>query len=102
MWKDFDAYIAPDGRVFNNVRFVGEQDGLYRFNKCLAEHGFYIGAVVGLGIRYRCQARAGRVDGAGADLRAMGSSGAVRRLCVRSDGAIRRPTVERFPAAGLV
>jgi hypothetical protein len=40
MWKDFDAYIAPDGRVFNNVRLVGEQDGLYRFNKCLAEHGF--------------------------------------------------------------
>jgi hypothetical protein len=27
MWKDFDAYIAPDGRVFSNVRLVGEQDG---------------------------------------------------------------------------
>lgn len=44
MWKNFDAYIAPDGRIFNNVRLVGEQDGLYRFNKCLAEHGFSIGA----------------------------------------------------------
>ena len=43
MWKDFDAYIAPDGRVFNNVRFVGEEDGLYRFNKCLAERGFTVG-----------------------------------------------------------
>ena len=40
MWRNFDAYIAPDGRIFNNVRFVGEQDGLYRFDKCLAQRGF--------------------------------------------------------------
>ena len=42
-WKNFDAYIAPDGLIFNNARLNGEMDGVYRFNKCLAEHGFSIG-----------------------------------------------------------
>src|SRR6185437_15952243 len=43
MWRDFDAYVSPDGKVHNNVRFVGEQDGEYRFKKCLAHQGFSLG-----------------------------------------------------------
>jgi hypothetical protein len=43
MWRNFDAYLSPDGRVHNNANFVGEQDGVYRFEKCLAEHGFSVG-----------------------------------------------------------
>src|SRR4051794_18266774 len=45
MWKDFDAYVSPDGRVHNNARLVGEVDGIYRFEKCLAERGFSLGPV---------------------------------------------------------
>jgi hypothetical protein len=44
MWRKFDAYISPDGRVHNNAKLVGEQDGVYRFEKCLAEHGFSLGS----------------------------------------------------------
>jgi len=44
MWTNFDAYLSPDGRVHNNAKLVGEQDGVYRFEKCLSEHGFSIGA----------------------------------------------------------
>jgi hypothetical protein len=47
MWRNFDAYVSPDGRVHNNARFVGEQEGVYRFEKCLAEHGFSIGFSAG-------------------------------------------------------
>lgn len=43
MWKNFDAYVSPDGRVFNNARLNGEAGGVYRFEKCLAEHGFSLG-----------------------------------------------------------
>jgi len=39
MWKNFDAYVSPDGRFFNNARRHGETDGVFRFKKCLAEHG---------------------------------------------------------------
>jgi hypothetical protein len=38
MWKNFDAYVAPNGLVQNNARFVGEQEGVYRFEKCLADY----------------------------------------------------------------
>jgi hypothetical protein len=44
MWRNFDAFISPDGRVHNNAKFLGEQDGVYRFEKCLADHGFTVGA----------------------------------------------------------
>ena len=29
MWRNFDAFVAPDGRVHENANFVGEQDGVY-------------------------------------------------------------------------
>jgi len=44
MWSSFDAYVSPDGRVHNNAKFVGEQDGVYRFEKCLAERAFSLGS----------------------------------------------------------
>jgi hypothetical protein len=43
MWKNFDAYVSPDGRVYNNARLVGEMDGVYRFEKCLSENGITLG-----------------------------------------------------------
>jgi hypothetical protein len=45
MWKNFDAYVSPDGRVHNNARRVGETEGEYRFQKCIAERGFNLGPV---------------------------------------------------------
>jgi hypothetical protein len=44
MWRNFDAYVSPDGLVHNNTKLVGEQDGVYRFEKCLAGHGFSLGS----------------------------------------------------------
>jgi hypothetical protein len=44
MWRTFDAYISPDGRIHNNALLVGQQEGVYRFEKCLAEHGFSLGS----------------------------------------------------------
>jgi hypothetical protein len=44
MWRNFDAYISPDGNVHNNAMYVGEQEGVYRFDRCLAEHGFSLGS----------------------------------------------------------
>ena len=44
MWRNFDAYVSPDGRVHNNTKFVGERDGVYLFEKCLAERGFSLGS----------------------------------------------------------
>jgi hypothetical protein len=44
IWKNFDAYLSPDGRVYNNARLVGEMDGVYRFQKCLSEHGITLGS----------------------------------------------------------
>ena len=43
MWRNFDAFVAPDGRVHENANFVGEQDGVYLFEKCLADRGFSLG-----------------------------------------------------------
>jgi hypothetical protein len=37
MWRNFDAYISPDGRVHNNAKFLGEQDGgpiALRLHRC--------------------------------------------------------------------
>lgn len=45
LWKKFDAYLSPDWQLHNNARFVGEMEGLYRFEKCLAEEG--ISLVIG-------------------------------------------------------
>ena len=39
MWSDFDAYLAPDGRIVNNADQVGDMEGLFRLKKCLAERG---------------------------------------------------------------
>jgi hypothetical protein len=44
IWRNFDAYVSPDGLVHNNIKFVGERDGAYRFEKCLADHGFSLGS----------------------------------------------------------
>jgi len=44
MWRNFDAFVAPDGRVHENAKFVGEQDGVYLFEKCLADRGFSLGS----------------------------------------------------------
>src|SRR6185369_9467763 len=46
MWRNFDAYVSPDGRVHNNTKFVGEHEGVYRFEKCLSDHGFNLGSGV--------------------------------------------------------
>jgi hypothetical protein len=46
MWRNFDAFVAPDGRVHDNTKFVGEQGGVYLFEKCLADRGFSLGSVV--------------------------------------------------------
>jgi hypothetical protein len=40
MWKNFDAYVSPDGLIHNNVLYVSQMDGVYRFDKCMAEQGF--------------------------------------------------------------
>jgi hypothetical protein len=47
LWRNFDAYVSPDGLVHNNAQFVGEQDGVYRFEKCLADHGLSLGSGAG-------------------------------------------------------
>jgi hypothetical protein len=44
MWRNFDAFLGPDGRVHENGKFVGEQDGVYLFEKCLANRGFSVGS----------------------------------------------------------
>jgi len=49
MWRNFDAYLSPDGRVHNNAKLVGEQDGVYRFEKCLADHAFSVGSAASSG-----------------------------------------------------
>ena len=48
MWRNFDAYVSPDGLVHHTAhQFVGEQEGVYRFEKCLADHGLSLGLGAG-------------------------------------------------------
>jgi hypothetical protein len=39
LWNNFDAYVSPDGYVYNNAHLVGQMDGVYLFNKCVAGQG---------------------------------------------------------------
>lgn len=43
-FQRFDAfYNAGTGRVENNAVYVADQDALYNFNKCMAQHGIPLG-----------------------------------------------------------
>jgi hypothetical protein len=40
-YQHFDAFYNPaTGVVQNNAKFVGDQDPLFIFNKCMSENGF--------------------------------------------------------------